>query len=424
MPCGAGKTLATADMTQRAATKGNRTVFMVHRKELIEQTSKTFSALGIEHGIISSQFKPNYELPVQIASVQTLINRLDKVAPPNFLIVDECHHIEADTYKQIVRQWKCPLLGLTATPIRMGGKTLHDSFDELVEGPSIKQLIDDKYLANYEYLASECVDLGGLVERAGEYTNKSMSRTCDRMEVIGDVVQSYIDHAFGRKAICYCVNIDHSMHLADSFNARNVRAAHIDCNISALERADIIERFRCGDIDVLCNVELFGEGFDVPDMECVILARPTKSLTLFIQQAMRPLRLDPSNPDKKALILDHAKHYERFDDLSVIRHWTLDPNPPKEPGECPGPGGVRKLRQRVGKMLKVFDSTDTLKKIVEHFKAVERMRGYKKGWAAFQALEYANSLEDCQEIASACQYKKGWGFYKWRDILSKRQAHH
>ena len=424
MPCGAGKTLATADMTKKSAAKGKRVVFMVHRKELIEQTSKTFTALGIEHGIINAHVKPNYELPVQIASVQTLINRLDKVAPPNFLIVDECHHIEAETYKKIIAHWNCHMLGLTATPIRMGGRTLHDSFDELVIGPSIKQLINDKYLANYEYFASECLNLDGLVERAGEYTNKSMSRVCDRMEVMGDVVQSYIDQALGRKAICYCVNIEHSKHLADSFNARNVRAAHLDCETSALERADIIERFRCGEIDVLCNVELFGEGFDVPDMDCVILARPTKSLTLFIQQAMRPLRIDPSKPDKKAIILDHARHYDRFNDLSVTRHWTLDPNPPKEPGERPGPGGVKKLRQRVGNMLKLFDSTDTLTKIVEHFKALEKIRGYKKGWAAFQALEYADSLEDCQEIANACQYKKGWGFYKWRDIVSKRQAHH
>ncbi len=446
MPCGAGKTLATADMTKKSAAKGKRVVFMVHRKELIEQTSKTFTAMDIEHGIISSQVQPDYDLPVQIASVQTLINRLDKIASPDFLIVDECHHIEAETYKTIVKQWDCHLLGLTATPIRMGGKTLHDSFDALVIGPSINELIEQGYLADCEYFASTATNLDDLKIRAGEYTNESMSRTLDRMEVIGDVVQSYINHALGRKTICYCINVEHSVHLADTFNDRGVRAAHLDGNTYSTERADIIEQFRRGEIDVLCNVELFGEGFDVPDMDCVILARPTKSLTLFIQQAMRPLRPDPSNPDKKAIILDHVKNFERFGALTKNRQWSLDENPITEPEEaptklCPNcfeeiPLGAREcpecgykfdfedIKQGDGKMIKIYASDEKLTPLIKYFRSVERRRGYKKGWAAFKSLEYARNIDDCYEIAAVCEYKKGWGFHKWRDIEKYRSNPH
>ena len=442
MPCGAGKTLATADMTKKSAAKGKRVVFMVHRKELIEQTSKTFSAMGIKHGIVSSQVEPAYELPVQIASVQTLKNRLDKIAAPDFLIVDECHHIEAETYKTIVKQWDCHLLGLTATPIRMGGKTLHDSFDALVIGPSINELIAHSYLADYEYFASTDANLDGLQIRAGEYTNESMSRTLDRMEVIGDVVQSYITHALGRKAICYCINVEHSGHIADTFNARGVRAAHLDGNFYSVERADIIDRFRRGEIDVLCNVELFGEGFDVPDMDCVILARPTKSLTLFIQQAMRPLRVDPLNPDKKAIILDHVKNFERFGALMKNRQWSLDENPIEEPEEaptklcpncfeeialgarvCPECGyefDFEDIKQSAGKMVKIYASDEKLTPLVKYFRSVGYSRGYKRGWAAFKALEYARNIDDCYEIANFFGYKKGWGFHKWRDIEKYR----
>lgn len=446
MPCGAGKTLATAVMTDRSKNLGKRVVFMVHRKELIEQTSKTFSVLGIEHGIICPPITPNYSCPVQIASVQTLKNRLDKLAPPNFLIVDECHHIEAETYKTIVEQWNCHLLGLTATPIRMGGKTLHDSFDALVIGPSVNELIKQGYLADCEYFASTTANLDGLKIRAGEYTNESMSRAFDRMEVIGDVVQSYITHAFGRKAICYCINVAHSKHIADVFNAHGISAAHLDGNASAVERADIIECFRCGEIDVLCNVELFGEGFDVPDMDCVILARPTRSLTLFIQQAMRPLRVDPSKPDKMAIILDHVSNFERFGALTKERRWSLVENPITEPEEapkklcpncfeeialgahvCPECGhefDFEDVKQSDGKMVKIYASNEKLTPLVKYFRALARHRGYKKGWAAFKSLEYARNIDDCYEIANVCGYQRGWGFHKWNNIEQYRSSPH
>ena len=440
MPCGAGKTLATADMTKKAAAKGNRTVFMVHRKELIDQTSKTFNELGIEHGIIAAGVEPKYELPVQIASVQTLFRRLDKIQPPNFLIVDECHHILADTYMKIVKRWDCHMLGLTATPIRMGGITLYDSFDCLVEGPSVKKLIAEGFLSNFEYINSTRLDLSGLKIKRGEYTKESMNALMDHVAVTNIIVKNYLEVASDKKAICYCVDIEHSKHVANFFQQSGVRAEHFDSTTPAVERADIIERFRSGDIKVLCNVELIGEGFDVPDMECVILARPTKSLTLFIQQSMRPLRPDPLNPNKKALIIDHVNNVKNFGMIDEKRDWSLKKNVIKEKDtsnapfkECFGCGELIPLAMRACPycgyeflndapvrinydMHKIYDSSEKTLSTIDYYLLIAEERGYKKGWAAIKALMYARSLDDCIEIADACGYKKGWAYHNYNEL--------
>lgn len=337
MPCGAGKTLVTAAITKELLAKGNRIVFMVHRKELIEQTSKTFSALGIKHGLICPPIKPDYDLHVQIASVQTLKNRLGLLAPPNLLIVDECHHIEAETYKNIVEHWDCPLLGLTATPIRMGGRTLHDSFDVIVNGPSTDMLIRQHFLANFEYFAPpSTIDFQKLrLNEFGDFRDDDMSREIDRQDIIGDVVKYYREYADGLQAIVYCVNVHHSKHTAKIFNEAGIIAQHIDAKTPPNERRDIIEKFRAGEITVLCNVNLFGEGFDVPNADCVILTRPTRSFTLYYQQAMRALRFDPNDLLKKAIIIDHVANNTRFASIDDDIQWSLYPNKIKGKGIIP-----------------------------------------------------------------------------------------
>ena len=141
-PCGAGKTIMTAWMARGTALSGRRAIFMVHRQELIEQTSATFTAMGIRHGLIAAGAAKEYDLPVQIASVQTLIHRLPQVEPPDLLICDECHHIVANTYRKIIDQFASSyVLGVTATPERIGGQGLGEIFQSLVLGPTAAELI-------------------------------------------------------------------------------------------------------------------------------------------------------------------------------------------------------------------------------------------------------------------------------------------
>ena len=456
-PCGSGKTIITGWMARETAQKGKRVLFMVHRKELIDQTSKTFSDLNIEHSIIASGITPDYKPLVQIASVQTLVRRLDTVPAPDLLIVDECHHILAASYLKIVKHWNPWLLGVTATPLRLGGITLDDVFDSMVIGPSIASLIKDKHLTNIKYFASPHeVDTSKLRSKFGEYIADDMVKLMDRPSVIDDVVKSYKEHANGKQTIVYCVNVAHSEHTAKIFNDANIIAAHVDGETKKSERNRIINEFRAGKITVLCNAELFGEGFDVPNCDCVILNRPTQSLTVYIQQSMRAMRPDPNNPDKVAIILDHVGNGRRFLDIDMDRQWTLNSNEIKNPmmaptktcpacqeevylafRKCPHCGYifVTDVKDETERLLtKHMDTRDkdysdaridniivhkpTFRDLVDKYIAEAKEKHYKITWISYKLFDFAETLEDFQIIADRLNYKKGWAWHKWQDKVN------
>ena len=455
-PCGAGKTIMTGWLIRELMANGCRVIFFVHRHELIEQTSKTFSDLGIEHGIIAANSKTDYTLPIQIASVQTLSRRLNSVPRPDFLICDECHHILANTYKAILNKWEdANLLGVTATPQRMGGINLGDIFTSLVETPSTRELIELGNLTHFQYYApQEDLDLKSVRVKFGEYVNGDLSKVMGNKKIIGNIVEHYKELANGKSAICYCVNVAHSKKVAAAFKEAGISAEHCDGETSKKLRAQIVEDFRLGRIKILCNAELFGEGFDVPNMQAVILARPTKSLTLYTQQSLRPLRPDPSDPKKVAIIIDHVKNYERFGLPDEDRHWSLAPNEEKKHLDAPlkscyGCGELvpmgtltcpycgyeflteeekeERLREHAGKLTRIKSIKTVPKKpksrikhkptTPEEFLTIAKQKDYKIGWVAIQSLEYAKSYDDCLHIAKICGYKSGWAWYKWKEIL-------
>ena len=450
-PCGAGKTIMTGWLVREVERRGERVIFFVHRNELIRQTSETFERLGIPHGIISAGYKYELDLPVQIASVQTLARRLDKVPAPDFLICDECHHILANTYRQILDAYsEAKLLGVTATPQRMGGINLGDVFTSMVEGPTVDQLIKLGNLTDFKYFShTEAIDLRKVRVKFGEYVNSDLAEVMADKRIVGNIVENYRRFADGKSAICYCVNVNHSKLVAKAFQSAGISAKHCDGETSKSTRAKIVEDFRLGKIKILCNAELFSEGFDVPNMQAVILARPTKSLTLYIQQALRPLRPDPAEPNKVAIIIDHVQNYSRFGMPNAVHKWSLAPNPPKKYGEAPEkdcpecgmcvPMGTkicpccdyefvtkedelarltehegtlirieRKISSRSGRRISHKPTTP------EDFMKIAKERNYQVGWVAIQALQYAKSYEDCVHIAEVCGYKKGWAYYNWK----------
>ena len=456
-PCGAGKTIMTGWLIREMLKEGKRTIFFVHRNELIEQTSKAFTQLGIEHGIIAAGVKTNYDLPVQVAAIQTLVRRLKTIPAPDFLVCDECHHILAKTYKEVINHWKdALLLGVTATPQRMGGINLGDVFTSLVEAPSTRELIELGNLTKFKYYGPDEkeLDLKKVRVKFGEYVNSDLSKAMSKQKIIGDIVGTYKKIANGKSAICYCVNVKHSKMIAAAFNAAGIRAAHCDGETNKKVRANIVEDFRQGNIKILCNAELFGEGFDVPNMQAVILARPTKSLTIFTQQALRPLRPDSTDPNKVAIIIDHVKNYERFGLPDGDFKWSLNPNankirrpaPMKTCEECglvvplatvvcPDCGYEfiteeeknDRLKPLQGKLTQVKDKPKPpsfpkprIKRKPtrpEEFLTIAKEKDYKIGWVAIQSLEHARSYDDCLHIAEVCKYKPGWAWYKWKEIL-------
>ena len=459
-PCGSGKTIMTGWMIRESAKRGRRSIFFVHRRELIRQTSLAFTQLGIEHGIIDSKSPMQLDLPVQIASVQTLARRIDKIPAPDFLVCDECHHILAGTYKKILAH--CPnayLLGVTATPLRMGGVTLNDAFDSMVESLSVNELIKLGNLTRFKYFAPlHDIDLSAVRSKFGEFNQDDLANVMMDNAVVGDVVGKYCELALGKSAICYCVNVAHSIEVAKSFNAAGIPAAHCDGETPQSDRDIIVDEFRRGNIKVLCNAELFGEGFDVPNMQAVILARPTQSLTLFIQQSMRPLRPDPNDPNKVAIIIDHVKNYKRHGFPNTHHEWSLDPNtehftkcpfcdewikPRHVKGKriCPECGkelpsgktervGSRERKTVDGDLVQLHVDFDSVPKpnetaikekptTPEELLAAAKRKGYKTGWVAFQSMKYAVSYEDFKHIADVCGYKRGWAHHKWQDFQTK-----
>mgnify|MGYP002853093060 CR=1 FL=1 len=353
-PCGAGKTIMTGWMIREALKRGKRSIFFVHRKELIAQTAKTFFDLGIPFGIISAGAKMNINQPVQIASVQTLARRIvDKknkpikeivdALNPDFLICDECHHILANTYKKVLDAFpNAYLLGVTATPERIGGVTLSDVFQAMVESLSVNELIELGNLTKFDYIASQKkYDYSQIKVQHGDFDNHQLEKLMTDGKIIGDTVDCYRQYADGLSCICYCVNVNHSKTVAAAFADAGINAAHCDGETPAKIRDSIVEDFRNGFIKVLCNADLFGEGFDVPACQSVILARPTKSLPLFIQQAMRPLRPDPNDANKIAVIIDQVQNCAIHGLPNIKRDWSLIP---KDKKKIPCPNCAKEVR--------------------------------------------------------------------------------
>ncbi len=321
-PTGAGKTAVMSFMAARAAERGKRTVFVVHRVELLRQASRAFDELGVSHGLIAPGYTQTRDA-IQIASIDTLVRRLDRVACPDLVIFDECHHCAAAKWLRLIEAWAAAkMVGLTATPCRLDGRGLDDVFDTLVLGPSVGVLIDQGFLAPYQLYAPPIgIDVEGVKSRGGDFAKDQAAKAIDKPTITGDAVRHYQRIAPGKQGIVFCCSIEHSKHVVAQFRAAGVRAEHLDGTEDDHRRRRVVESFARGDIKILSNCELFTEGFDVPGADVAILLRPTQSLGLYLQMVGRVLR---PQPGKTALILDHAGNALRHGLPDDDREWTLE----------------------------------------------------------------------------------------------------
>ncbi len=335
-PTGAGKTLLTAKMLKTAADKGFRAIFSVHRIELIRQSMRAFHSVGVHHGIIAPGFLEDPKPMVQIASIQTLSRRLHKVKPPRLFIIDEAHHTPAGSWSKVLKAFPNAYhIGLTATPERLDGKGLGDWFKEIIHGPSVASLIEEGFLCSYRLYAPGGVSVAGVSTRMGDFAKAELGAAADKPTITGDAIKHYQRLASGKRAVVFCVSIEHSKHVVQQFNAAGIPAAHVDGETETYERDARIKQFEAGEILVLSNVELFSEGFDLPAIECAILLRPTKSLGLYLQQVGRSLR--PSPGKEGAIILDHAGNCARHGLPDEDRDWSLDGHADRKGSSDGGP---------------------------------------------------------------------------------------
>lgn len=302
---GGGKTVSGSYMIHGAAQKGKVCWWLTHRRELIGQTSRTFSSMGIVHGIIQGGHSTDPNKLVQIGSIQTVARRLDKLTPPDLIIFDECHHLGAGQWQAVFDAFPdAKIIGLTATPWRLDGVGLGRWFGRMINGPTVKQLIEAGALSKYRLFAPHVPDLSSVGTQAGDLKRDELAEVMDKPSIVGDAVKHYQKLCPGKRAVAFAVNIEHSRHIVQQFQLAGIAAEHVDGTMDTTTRDAAIQRFITGETLVLSNCELFGEGFDVPAIETVILLRPTKSLSLYLQQVGRALR--PAPGKEYAIILDHA----------------------------------------------------------------------------------------------------------------------
>lgn len=345
-PTGAGKTLLTAYMLGASSKKGLDSWFLVHRRELIAQSSSIFSQINIDHGIISPNHSPSLFKATQIASIQTVARRIRNLKHPKLCIWDEAHHVSAKSWDKIFKMLPNTFhVGLTATPIRLDGKGLKDWFPVMVKGPTVPWLIEHGYLSPYKMYAPSTIDVSRIHTKMGDYVKSELDAAVNKPSITGDAILHYRKFMDGKRAVVFCASVNHSENVVREFNARGIPALHVDGETPTVQRDGAIELFRKGEVKILSNVDLFGEGFDIPAMEGAILLRPTQSLGLFLQQCGRALRPYPGK--ERATILDHAGNCLRHGLPDEIRDWSLEDRERTSRSKSDGPG-VRVCPQCLG----------------------------------------------------------------------------
>jgi superfamily II DNA or RNA helicase len=306
-PTGMGKTLIAIDIIKRMLAAGKSALFIVDRITLIEQTSVEFDKHGIDHGIIQGNHPRSNNCPVQIASVQTLARRTVR-HHADIVFCDEAHCMFDSLNKLITHDWNATrFIALSATPWAKGmGKI----YDHLIVVETTKSLIEKGFLSDYIAYGPTSIDLAGIKTVAGDYNQKELGERVNTKKIVGDVVSTWLRLGKNRQTVCFAVNVAHSKAIVDEFVANGVTAAHIDAYTDRVEREEVMAAHDSGKIKILSNVGITTKGWDSPNTNCLIYARPTKSLMLHIQILGRVLRKGADN--SKAIILDHGNNIERL----------------------------------------------------------------------------------------------------------------
>jgi superfamily II DNA or RNA helicase len=330
MPTGSGKTITACEIIRTAVASYQFVVVLAHRREIISQTSAKLNNYGINHGIIQAGFDPRPMERVQLASVQTLWSRAMRndvmdLPPAHLVVVDEAHHSTAETYRQIIARYpEAVLLGMTATPCRGDGRGLGGIFDTLIEGPQVPQLIELGFLVKTRVYAPAVPNLNGIRVQAGDYVESQLAERMDRPELTGDIVVHWHKLAERRRTVCFATGVQHSIHLRDEFVRSGVRAEHIDGGTPKPERDAALMRLASGEIELITNCMVLTEGWDMPEVGCCILARPTRKMGLHRQMLGRVLR--PADGKADAIILDHSGAVYRHGFAEDPVEWTLSPD--------------------------------------------------------------------------------------------------
>jgi superfamily II DNA or RNA helicase len=435
LPTGGGKTVCFSYITERAAVLGNRVCILVHRQELVDQTSRTLTEIGVDHGVIAAGYRQDLSRGVQVASVQTLARRLHTVPRGFFqlLVIDEAHHAVAGSWAKVIDHYcTAKILGVTATPERLDGRGLKDKFDAMVLGPDAAWLEAHGYLAPARYFIPPGlgIDWGSLKHRGGDIDERDAARAImATAQAIAGPVTQYQAHLANTTAIAFCCTVEHAQLVARGFNEAGIPAAVLDGTLDRLTRRRRIQQLASGELKVLTSCQVISEGTDVPSVGGCLLLRPTDSISLYLQQVGRCLR--PAPGKRHAVILDMVGNVAKHGFHTDPRDWALDGRKKRKASdappirECPGcyaalPAATRVCpecgheftpeaqdhgAEQLGTALLVEVTEEEKRRI-----AAEKRREVGK----------ARSLEELEAIAAQRGYKPGWARYVWQSRQARR----
>jgi DNA repair protein RadD len=326
-PTGSGKGVMLASVINSAAAKGTKVLFLVHRTEILFQVSDYMDHYAIPHGIIKAGeiYDPRHN--VDLASVQTMVRRIKHKDFGHYemIVIDEGHHSTAATYIEIIEKYAPKLLiGFTATPCRKSGMGLGALYNELIIVETMANLVDQGYLVPVRYFAPFEPDLKGVKLTGGDYNEKQLSMTMMQGAITANIVEKWKQLGEDRQTVCFTTTVAHSIAVCEKFRAEGIDAEHVDGATDPEERKDILKRYARGEFKILCNCAVFTEGVDIPSISCVIMARPTKSIVMYLQCVGRGMRLADGKTDM--ILLDMAGVYWEHGPITEITNWTLNEN--------------------------------------------------------------------------------------------------
>lgn len=325
-PTGSGKTVIAAEMIRRTNANGRRVIFLAPRRELIDQASRKLSDLGVNHGIIlAGDRRSNLSALTQVASIDTLRVRINRLSllDPALVVVDEAHLVVTQVRERLLKRWPDAWrVGLTATPCRKDGRGLSLLFDELIEVATPAELTTAEHLVPARYYSLSEPDLRRVGILGGDYHLGELEQAMHKL--VADVPSTLLSRAADRRSVVFAVNVRHSIAIRDVLLRAGVAAEHVDGATPLAQREAIFRRFRSGETQVLCNCQVATIGFDLPEIDCVVLCRPTKSLALYLQMLGRGLRPARDKGKVDCLVLDHSGCVHRLGFATDDRQWSLE----------------------------------------------------------------------------------------------------
>jgi len=422
-----GKSGIIAKLTEYFRDDKRTVWFFAHTGILIDQMSQEYESHGIKHGIIDPS-SPQINYRVQVISKDSLLSRhkrgkLTNLTTPDLIIIDEAHGALAGTYTEILAIYpKAIIVGLTGTPIRLDRKGMGRIFDRLLEGPPIPDLQSREILCPIDTYGVDLFNDNGVHTTGGDYNTAEVMEQVDKPFVISEIVRHWELLAKGKKTLTFCASIAHAEDVAARFTASGYPSVAISSNDGKEGIKAKLRDFYAGKYINLCSVSLFIMGFTVKDCECIIQARPTMSLMVYLQSLGRGMMFLQG---KTLVNLDCVNNWTRHGFPDEERQWSLEDAPKRKRKEvdqatlkrCPACLHVVKIQAKVCPYCTYLWSVSVTRTPEEKEGAMVKIQ---RGKDLTRAIALgANTLKEAVRIAQDMGQAPSQGWFVWTKILKK-----